>query len=284
MIRYNTLNSGNRFVIYCDFETLNTKHTCYPDLSKSSTTPTTKCEPCGYGYKVVCVDSRYTKPTVIFRGQHASKHFFKALLSERAYIKDVLSRIEPLNMTEMDELSFKSTTKCHICDQLFTDEIVKERDHCHVSGKFRGASCQSCNLNFKHPRFIPIICHGLTNFDSHIICSPIGLFKKENISCIAKSTEKYISFSLGDFRFIDSYQCLSAPLESLVEFCAKDGGLKNFELLKRETDKPHLLLRKGVYLYDYMDTFDRFDETILPTHKQFYNRLSKSHISHDDYE
>ena len=91
MIRYNTLNSGNRFVIYCDFETLNTKHTCYPDLSKSSTTPTTKCEPCGYGYKVVCVDSRYTKPTVIFRGQHASKHFFKALLSERAYIKDVLS-------------------------------------------------------------------------------------------------------------------------------------------------------------------------------------------------
>jgi hypothetical protein len=89
---------------------------------------------------------------------------------------------------------------------------------------------------------------------------------------------------LGDFRFIDSYQCLSAPLESLVEFCAKDGGLKNFELLKRETDKPHLLLRKGVYLYDYMDTFDKFDETILPTHKQFYNRLSKSHISHDDYE
>jgi hypothetical protein len=39
-----------------------------------------------------------------------------------------------------------------------------------------------------------------------------------------------------------------------------------------------------VYLYDYMDTFDKFDETILPTHKQFYNRLSKSHISHDDNE
>jgi hypothetical protein len=125
----------------------------------------------------------------------------------------------------MDELSFKSTTKCHICDQLFTDEIVKERDHCHVSGKFRGASCQSCNLNFKHPRFIPIICHGLTNFDSHIICSAIGLFKKENISCIAKSTEKYISFSLCDFRFIDSYQCLSVPHCLNVKFIANALGL-----------------------------------------------------------
>ena len=98
------------FVIYCDFETLNERtDTCHTDPNKSSTTPTTKCEPCGYGYKVVCVDSRYAKPTVIFR-QHASKHFLKALLSERAYIKDVLSRIEPLNMTEMDELTFKSTT------------------------------------------------------------------------------------------------------------------------------------------------------------------------------
>ena len=204
-------------------------NTCHPDANKSSTTPTTKCEPCGYGYTVVCVDSRYTKSTVIFRGQHANKHFLKALLSERAYIKDVVSRIELLNMTEMDKLTIISTIKCHICDQLFTDEIVKVSDHCHVSGIFCRESCQSYNLNFKHPRFIPIICHGLTNFESHIICSAMGLYKKEHISCIAKSTEKYISFSLGDLRFIDSYQLLSAPLESLVESCAKDGGLKNFE-------------------------------------------------------
>jgi hypothetical protein len=62
---------------------------------------------------------------------------------------------------------------------------------------------------------------------------------------------------------------LSAPLESLVKSCAKDGGLKNFELLKRETDKPHLLLRKGAYPYDYMNEFDKVDEITFPTQKQF---------------
>jgi hypothetical protein len=161
--------------------------TCHPDANKSSTTPTTKCEPCGYGYTVVCVDSRYTKSTVIFRGQHANKDFLKALLSERAYIKDVVSRIEPWNMTEMDKLTIKSTTKCHICDQLFTDEIVKVSDHCYVSGIFRRESCRSHNLNFKHQRFISIICRGLTNFESHSICSAMGLYKKGSSSCIAKS-------------------------------------------------------------------------------------------------
>jgi hypothetical protein len=95
----------------------------------------------------------------------------------------------------------------------------------------------------------------------------MGLFKKENISCIVKSTEKYISFYLGDLRFIDSIQLLSIPLESLVECCAKDGGLKNFELLKHETDKPHLLLRKGAYPYDYMNEFEKVDEITLPTQK-----------------
>ena len=78
------------------------------------------------------------------------KIFLKALLSERAYIKDVVSRIELLNMTERDKLTIKSIIKCHICDQLFTDEIVKVSDHCHVSGIFRKESCQSYNLNFKH--------------------------------------------------------------------------------------------------------------------------------------
>ena len=69
------------FVIYCDFETLSERmDTCQQDANKSSITPTTKSEPCGNGYTVVCVDSRYTKSTVIFRGQHVNKDFFKSPL------------------------------------------------------------------------------------------------------------------------------------------------------------------------------------------------------------
>lgn len=62
------------FVIYADFETINRKlHTCAPNPKHSATTPTTKLEVCSFGYKVVCEDGQYTKPTVIYRGEDAGK-------------------------------------------------------------------------------------------------------------------------------------------------------------------------------------------------------------------
>lgn len=54
------------FVIYADFETLNSRLTsCNMDSKQSHTMPTTLLTPCSFGYKVVCIDPQYTKPTVI---------------------------------------------------------------------------------------------------------------------------------------------------------------------------------------------------------------------------
>lgn len=77
--------------------------------------------------------------------------------------------------------------------------------------------------------------------------------------------EKYISFSLGNLNFIDSFQFLPASLENLVNNLAKEGEDK----FKHTHDyvgtkKLPLLLRKGVYPYDYMDSSTRFEETTLP--------------------
>ena len=44
-----------------------------------------------------------------------------------------------------------------------------------------------------------------------------------------------------------------------------------------------MLTRKGVYPYSYMDSFEEFIETSLPSRQKFYNDLSKEHISDDDY-
>lgn len=116
-----------------------------------------------------------------------------------------------------EELSFKSSTRCHICNDLFSVTTIKVRDHCHVSGKYRGAACQSCNLYYKQPNFIPVIFHNLKNFDSHIVCESLGHFKNYEIKCIAQNSVKYVSFSLGNLRFIDSYQFLGSSLETLVK-------------------------------------------------------------------
>lgn len=94
------------FVIYVDFETINRKlHTCMPDPELSSTTATTKLELCGFGYKVVCEDDRYTKPIVTYRGEDAGENLIECLLEEQEENQEILSTIEPMEMVEeLDEL------------------------------------------------------------------------------------------------------------------------------------------------------------------------------------
>ena len=102
------------------------------------------------------------------------------------------------------------------------------------------------------------------------------------VSCILNNTEKYISFSLGKLRFIDSAQILLASLDKLV--AANPPGA--FQLTAQQEpnrERRELLMRKAVYPYEYMDTWDRFTELKLPPRKAFYSKLSDAHISDEDY-
>jgi hypothetical protein len=83
------------------------------------------------GYQVVCVDDRYTKPPVIYRGSDASKHFLESLLQEEEYIREILDHIEPLHMTNEDEIAFQNSKQCFICGEEFSMISGKVRDHCH---------------------------------------------------------------------------------------------------------------------------------------------------------
>ena len=71
--------------------------------------------------------------------------------------------------------------------------------------------------------YIPIVAHNMKNFDSHLIMNALGQYKEKRISIIPTNTEKYISFSLGNLRFIDSLQFLNSSLEKLVSNLAANG-------------------------------------------------------------
>ena len=276
------------FVIYSDMESFCVPMSgCSPDTSTSFTDNIQQYEPCGFGYQVVCVDPRYTKKPVIYRGPDVSRKFIEAMIKEKTEIENILQFIEPMQMTASDKETFDKSDYCHICTKLFTQSTGKVRDHCHVSGKFRGASCNSCNLNFKHPNFIPVIFHNLKGFDGHILCQALGYFKDHEINCIAQNTEKYVSFSLGNLRFIDSYQFLGSSLETLVEMLASDGGLQHFHHFKKAFPDPHisqLLLRKMAYCYEHVDKAEKFDLTCLPPIECFHSHLTGNTISQEQYE
>ena len=53
-----------------------------------------------------------------------------------------------LVMTNEDK-DFENSTKCWICDSDYVDDDVKVRDHCHVTGKYRGSAYRDSNINVK---------------------------------------------------------------------------------------------------------------------------------------
>ena len=109
--------------------------------------------------------------------------------------------------------------------------------------------------------------------------------RQSNIKCIPQTLEKYISFSIGSLRVIDSFQFLPSSLETLVDSLVKSDDTSFHFTMKAfpEEELLKLILRKGVYPYDYMDSEDRFAETQLPPKEEFYSKIKNEHISDADY-
>ena len=72
-------------------------------------------------------------------------------------------------MTEKEEHLFQESNNCWICKKLIENDDEKVRDHCHITGKFRGAAHWDCNINFQLTKKVPVIFHNLKGYDSHLI-------------------------------------------------------------------------------------------------------------------
>ena len=171
------------------------------------------------------------------------------MVEEVEYCKGVVKKRfnKPLVMTEDKETCFKLMDKCHICDIKYTDKDVRVRDHCHITGKFRGSTHQECNLKLRvkpEDIKIPVIFHNLRGYDSHFIMQQIGEIAKNHayknkkgkeqplkINAMPNNMEKYMAFMLGNhLNSIDSFQFMSSSLDNLVENVTKCGKCETCKL------------------------------------------------------
>lgn len=110
----------------------------------------------------------------------------------------------------------------------------------------------------------------------NVCASPCSQEKEVgHIHVIPSTTEKYITFWWRQFNFIDSLAFMNASLDKLSSITPDD----EFHHLMKEYPDPQrltLMRRKGVYPYEYMDKFDRFEETRLPSQEAFFSTLTKS--------
>ena len=105
--------------------------------------------PCSFAYKLVCVDDRFSKSTINYGGENAAYEFIKEILEECEYCKKIMKKYfnENLIMTEEEENLFQKSNSCWICKKPIDNDKEKVRDHCHVTGKFRGFAHKICNIN-----------------------------------------------------------------------------------------------------------------------------------------
>ena len=134
-------------------------------------------------------------------------------------------------MTQEDE-DFDNNNICGFCEKNI--ESDKVRDHCPLTGKYRGPAHNTCNMNVKQKdsSFIPFAFHNFSNYDCHMFFKRLVDFKKDKVKLklIPKTNEEYISVSYGCIRFIDSYRFLLSSLDELVKNLDSD----DFNILKKE--------------------------------------------------
>ena len=305
------------FEIVGDFEANTEKISgCQPSDKKSYTEKYQKHTACGFGYKVIChYDSKYSRDLVIYRGEDCIQKFIKCMFEEVKNCQEVIREHfnKPLIMSDRDQRSFRMTKRCYICRKKYREDDVPVRDHCHVTGKYRGSAHQSCNLKLQisaEKIKIPVVFHNLKGYDSHFIINELGEFIKGEeytpdnvyimdeegkmvkdespikipVKVIAQNSEKYMAFYIGKhLAFIDSLAFLNSSLEKLASNLTED----DFIYTKKYFTDPvqfNLMKRKGVYPYDYMDSFSKFNDTELPSIEEFYSQLTDTNISEDDYK
>ena len=294
------------FVVYADFECFTEKiDTCQPDDGKSFTNQYQKHSPSGFSYLIKCFDDNLFSPKLVKYTAKSTDDNIPQLFIESLEkdIKEIYNRFKKpkkMVMTREDRINYKKATHCHICEKEIKDEDLyrKVRDHCHLTGKFRGAAHSICNLKYRLPKFYPVIFHNLSGYDSHLFIKNLG--KSEGkIDCIPNNEEKYISFTkeiLVDkfideegkekdvkrkIRFIDSFKFMATSLDNLVKNLPKD-SFKNLTEFY-EGEQLGLIKRKGVFPYDWFDNFGKLSADNLPPKEAFHSILNDSDISIEDY-
>ena len=160
----------------------------------------------------------YQSPRM-FKGPNCILEFLDSLKQDVAQLKEILRHPIEMDLSPEEEIAFNAAKVCHICDKPETDIDPFVRNHDHLSGKFLGSSHNSCNLNYgiKATEKIPIFFHNLKNFDAHLILSNVDPEKHGRVTCIPKNMEKYVSFTIGDVVFKDSFGFINKSLASLVD-------------------------------------------------------------------
>ena len=81
---------------------------------------------------------------------------------------------EMIPLPKKEKIRHNQQKVCHVYKKIFKTGDNKVRDHCHYSGKYRGAAHNICNLRYKIPKEIPVVFHNGSTYDNHFIIKELA--------------------------------------------------------------------------------------------------------------
>ena len=165
-------------VIYADTEALIKK---IDGVKSQQTNRDSQHVPCGFGYVVVRSDGVMTSQC-FYPGADAMDVFFDKLKDEEKKIQSALTNPTPMDLTKDQEKMFRETEDCWICKKKLDDRV---NDHDHITGDFRGAAHNDCNIKLRiypYKQHIPMVFHNLKGYDSHHLIGAIGKTDVETVT------------------------------------------------------------------------------------------------------
>ena len=217
-------------------------------------------------------------------GTDCTKWFVKEMLIlEQEANKYFKTKLE-LQITPQEEESFQLAEECWLCENPLDD--TKVRDHDHLTGKYRRAAHNICNINCKQKSssFVHIFFRNFSGYDCHLIFQELLIQAFKNgyePKIIPKSMENYVSVQIGCLRFLDSYRFLSSSLDKL------DKSLDSLPIMDENGFKDENFKKKLAYPYEYfnLDNFDTqsaFGKPLNLTKEDYWSTLTQSYPSDDD--
>ena len=233
----------------------------------------------GY-YKISPFESKYSS----YFGTDCTKWFVKEMLKLELEANKYFKTNLELQITPEEEESFQQSTICWLCENSLNKTegalCTKVRDHDHLTGKYRGAALNICNINCKQrsSSFVPIFFHNFSGYGCHLIFEELlteAYNQNYNPTIIPKSLENYVSVQVCCLKFLDSYRFLSSSLDKLVK------SLDNFPIMKLEGMSDDLFKKKIAYPYEYLN-LENFQEPLNLTKEDYWSTLTQSYPSDDD--
>lgn len=151
------------------------------------------------------------------------------------------------------------------CSTMNEDRV---HDHCHLTGRYRGAAHQYCNLQYTNSRVIPVVFHNLSGYDAHFLIKKIAVGIPGTVTLLPINKEKYISFtkSIQDtkiqFRFINSYRFMPSSLDKLSSYLSDEEKIITRTFSNSDVEFK-LLTRKGIFPYEYIDSWEKLNTNQL---------------------